>query len=619
MRPSIPLLAGLALGCTTTFAVRHFTSPPPPSSASASSDPSHLIYHPSSILLPPRLTDPDASAALTTFLALGEAQSSDFATQSRALRALLTVLPDSHLPRLLGTIITREGDTPRRLRQITFDIWNERSPADAAQWAADTAPLKTFDARARNRLAQQAAKTWAATAFDPAFAWACAVPDPELSRLLASSLLTQLAATDPARALALAQSRGPEFLQAAQSDLFDTWTKVDPAAAVQALGAPLLEADRNNWRLREALGAWAAKDARAAVDWMLTQPGDPSRPWDSLMRTASWGIRENPAAQRAFADALLARTDSPTQFADLSAHFDTWAQKDTAAALAWAKSLPDAAQRIDLLERSVPSDHSDLRDADRYLPLALELPPGQTRDAKISGLLSAWARTDPDAALAWLSAHDDPSLAAAAERVQGSLVGALAATDPAAAVAAWSRLPSAESRSSAVPALAKAWAKTDPAAASRWMFDQLPAPVAYDQKAFEALPPESRAAFIKSYQNYQTQSSGFADTAALWFVQDPVAALDWAQALPDPKKRAAALEIITSASAPFASDVPDPVARATVLATVTDPALRDQALANHLRPWLRSDLASARAWIESNDALSPEAAARLYTETGLTP
>ncbi len=294
--------------------------------------------------------------------------------------------------------------------------------------------------------------------------------------------------------------------------------------------------------------------------------------------------------------------------------FRTWQQKDPDAALAWIKSLPDAAQRADLIERNIYEDSTDLKNPDRLLPFALELPPGPVRDKKISGLLANWARTDADAALAWLRTHDDPSLAVAADRVQGALVGALAATDPSAATAAWHQLPSDESRAAAMPALAAAWTKTDPAGAARWILDQLPTRPNQDGVDFATLSPEARAEFQKSINAYHQQNQVFSDAASAWFAQDPLAALTWAEALPDATKRNAALNTLGTHRPPFNSDVPDPTVHAAVLAKITNPTLRDKVLANHIRQWMRSDLPAARAWIDSNDALSAEQAARLLTE-----
>jgi hypothetical protein len=78
--------------------------------------------------------------------------------------------------------------------------------------------------------AASAALTWGETTFDPAYAWASALPDTKLGADLARELLAQLAATDPTRALALARAAGDEFFKASQQALFTAWAEKDPAA-----------------------------------------------------------------------------------------------------------------------------------------------------------------------------------------------------------------------------------------------------------------------------------------------------------------------------------------------------------------------------------------------------
>ena len=109
-----------------------------------------------------------------------------------------------------------------------------------------------------------------------------------------------------------------------------------------------------------------------------------------------------------------------------------------------------------------------------------------------------------------------------------------------------------------------------------------------------------------------------------WIAQEPAGYLEWAQTLPAGDSRERAIETLATSS-PYSLDrggnIVDPPPRADYagkLAQLKDDAIRERALNTHLAAWLRSDLRAARAWIESSDALSPEAAARLLTQAGIS-
>ena len=112
----------------------------------------------------------------------------------------------------------------------------------------------------------------------------------------------------------------------------------------------------------------------------------------------------------------------------------------------------------------------------------------------------------------------------------------------------------------------------------------------------------------------QTRSA-LANAAAAWSRQDPLAALRWAETLPDPNYRLAAVSALGSRSA----EAPDPAAHAAYLEQIRDPALRKAALDPHLRHWLGSDAPAARAWLDAHDLFSEAEAAALIRDATRKP
>ncbi|HEY9247509.1 MAG TPA: hypothetical protein VIO38_00170, partial [Rariglobus sp.] len=509
------------------------------------------------------------------------------------LRALLTLLPTTHFERLLAASVSHGGGAEAQLRRLAFDVWTERDAPAAARWATALVPGEIINASARTRYSSQAALAWARDNFSSAYAWASALPDAKLGRDLSGRLLAQLAATDPQEALTLAKARDEEFFRATQVGVFQAWAKRDPAAAVRALGPNLLE--QRNYDVHSALAKWAARDSSAALDWMIAQPVPSGESHRSVLNNIGWSLVESPGAVRPFIELLAHRDDVPNRMGVIQNLFGAWARNDTPGALAWIETMSDIAQRSDLAEKAM--DYVDQGRPDEFMKFARLLPPSADREEKISNHFVQWAETDPDAAIAWLAKNNDPGLAAAAQKVESTLVAALAKTDPAAALARWQSLPADSARGEIAVQLATNWARTDPAAATRW-FAQL-------------MPADPVNNLSDANQSYALQR-----VASRWAQQDPLGLAEWSESLTNHFQREMVAEAFTSNYSSYNNNEPDPPARAPYanqLAQIKDPVIRERALSAHLSQWLRADLKAAQAWIESSDALSSDAAARLLS------
>ena len=569
------------------------------------------------ILRPARLSAADADAALAAYLALpllvDPAPAAELRARRARLRALLTVLPESHFERFLTILYGRVGWAEDELRRIAFTAWAQQAPEAADRWAEALVPTPTLNLWQRARLVSEATGLWARIDFDAAHAWAGTIADVPLGQGITVEILAQLARSQPDRALAVAPVGEDKFARDARLAIFRAWGKKDPAGALRRLGPAIYEENKNNYEasaqraVPQVLAIWAAKDPDAALAWALAQPSPP--PEDShrtALQTLGSELDEIPGAMRPFIDKIVARADLPGREGVLKSLFASWALRDAREALAWVDTVPDQATRSELVSWSLSLIGND--NPDEFLEAVRKLPDAGQRTERIADRLAAWAEKDAAAALAWLDRHDDPELAAATGRVEGVLLGKLAASDPAAALARWQAIPPGAARAQAALPLATAWGRTDPAAAARWLV---------------ALPSDANGGGGTSDP---ALDKVLRSVASRWSLQDPLSFVAWAETIPDATRRDAVLGTL---GFEYFGDVRDPgfhealnnridppprVAYAAQLSKIENPALREKGLTAHLRGWIHYDYQAARAWMESHDALSPEAAARLLTE-----
>ncbi len=556
MKPAFPLfLLGLALGTAATLALRHFHSAPLPGNAELQLGSVSSGYRPSPI-------------AYST-------PSAPYATRADALRALLVHLPAADYPRLLASFSSAAPDNndERRLRQIAFDSWIDLDPAAAARWASSGGK----DLRAP---ALQAVRAWAALDAPAAAAWACSLRDAEAAAALAGPALVALAAQDSARAIALATSRDDAFRDAVLPALLTALAEADPAATVRAFAPSLWKGGAGFQTLRGPLSAWARRDPEGLVLWLGTQP-------NGLLGYATNDLVRTPAERRALVLALAAHPELPRSRESMREVFTKWGRAQPTEALAWLDQLGDPALRVSLLHAASftynKPEHPELP-----LPFVLALPAGRDRTEKLGQLLSDWSRLDRPAAQAWMAAHNDPGVAAAAYTIQASLLATIAHDEPATALAEWKALTDPRAQKAALAPIVQAWGKTDPAAALQWGAEQ--------QRALGG----DVAATVDS------------SLLLAWAQRAPEAALHWTESL--------ALELKAGGKDhyrylfdSFDSDYTgrSRAASADLLTKIQDPTLRTETLTRHVQAWLVKDPAAVRAWLESSTALTPAEAAAL--------
>ena len=557
------------------------------------------------ILHPARLSPADADAALAAYLALPPlaetASQPEFLERATRLRTLLAVLPAEHTAQLLAATAARLGDPEARLRRIAFTAWTELDAPAAARWAAALEPGPSVDDNQRTAFATEAALAWARADLDAAYAWASALSDAKLTPAVPLELLVWLAATDHEQALAFARSGGDAFFDAARLGIYKVWSKKDPIAALRSLGPALFENNQQRWNLLPAFYLWVGLDAATAIDWAVQQqapvPGVGNPLLDSLVHWAPEGLPD-PAA---FADILASRADLATTSRVLSTFLREWVRRDAAATLAWLDRLPDPARRLGLLKEIVPWHGMTTADPDAYLPLALRLPVGEDRDARLVNLFSTWAAEDLAAASGWLAAHDGPGFATVHARVQGALLAGLAENDPAAALARWEELPSGETKTAALAGIADSLSTVDPAAAAQWFGKNLP-PLNEQERSGIGETGYARSLGLltgSTPAHLKTTSDTLARLVDAWYEKDPAATVAWAATLPEYGWQFNALYATNG----LWNNIRDRASHADHLARLPSDTARDRVLQDHLKNWFRADERAARAWLDSHKDL----------------
>ena len=221
--------------------------------------------------------------------------------------------------------------------------WVTRDPVAAAEWLAGLDPRET------------PAMPFADV--EPIFAQAPA-------KARAKGLLGFLAAkADSGILLDAAEGRGEAevrhfFADKKQRADRSPMIRVDNGE-VPFLSAPMNEILRSEERVStfglllneraQALAVWASQEPEAALDWVRSRPGLEARQW--LMNSLVGALAANGAADQAIE---LYNSDPDThELGAVRSLGKAWAVADPRAALAWSRSIPDAALRDEFITASI--------------------------------------------------------------------------------------------------------------------------------------------------------------------------------------------------------------------------------------------------------------------------
>lgn len=289
------------------------------------------------------------------------------------------------------------------------------------------------------------------------------------------------------------------------------------------------------------------------------------------------------------------------------AAFAVWIDTDAPAAARWAAAI-------------TPGEAINVSARNRYVQQAA----------------LAWARTDFDAAYAWIQTLPSEL----AQTLPGPLLNQLAATDPQRALGL-ARAAGEEFFRRHQTALFRSWAENDPASAIRalgstlletsphdwtvrqalvkWMdqdtrsaFAWMIAQATPDDQFHRSLlhtvsnnPPDdpktlrALAALLTEHQNVPGTGGALRNLFGSWSRRDPASALAWLDTLPDPAQRS---DFVARSLGYIDHGKPD--AFLDLVRRLPTSEVREQAIADRLASWSKVDPDAAIAWLGKHD--SPE-------------
>lgn len=420
------------------------------------------------------------------------------------------------------------------------------------------------------------------------------------SRLLQRELVARWAHLDPEAALAYAEKQ-PVPTYYIRSDCVDialkAWGDVNPQAALQAAGK-IFSKNRGYWSSSEdgavsnMLDKIAGADGSGAFDWAKTHLG--SREYSGLSReVTAYLAKINPQWAAEIAQQLPPSSDymSSRRMA-MSAVASAWAEKDPAAAMAWAQSLgaldrPDAFSQI--LSRL---SQDDPKSAAQYF---LKAPEWISQRMWSGQVFTSWIAKDPKEAEAWVKQLPE---GAQKKKAYEAYLNGLSQVDVKAAAELLLTLPAKETPHNALWQVSYQLWSEDRNQALDWLHKlpegngrQNATSNMYNQWADE--DPHEAAQYIIDHETGDNQSRAMEMVAMNWSRNDPESAWGFAQGMPSGKSRNQVMNSILTA---WSSESPQ---KAAAMISSLPESERGSAVQNIAREWVQSDASAATAWVSS--------------------
>ena len=244
----------------------------------------------------------------------------------------------------------------------------------------------------------------------------------------------------------------------------------------------------------------------------------------------------------------------------------------------WAKSDPDAALAWakTLPEGKRAGAYNGVLgslaadDPARASAMALELEEGKDRTKLIGNIAESWGKKSPTEAMEWVQSLEEGKEHDAAF---GKTLGGWAQADPAEAAAFLDGMPD-EEKASHVGEVAGPWARQDPSGAATWLGDQ----------------PEGDG-----------KNDGMRQVMWMWTATEPEAASTWLGEQPAGPSRDHG--IVSLASTTYEQD---PQMAITWAADISDEGMRTEHVDRGVNRYMKDEPEAAAEWVQSTDALTPE-------------
>jgi hypothetical protein len=333
-----------------------------------------------------------------------------------------------------------------------------------------------------------------------------------------------------------AKARGFPLMELGQQ-LFEGWSKVDPAAAIAALSHPDFPHHMKDLRYT-ALNAVMTTDPELGLktmsEWQVTNYG-----------TGTSGIARWAAANpRHAAEFALAHPAGYTTKTAMEVIGKAWATSDPAAAMSFAAGVngPYGEALAGGIIKAWAA--SDLNKAATWLAAA----DAPARNRLSGPMVEIWAKTDTAAAMDWIQQH---LTGRGMDEAVGSVLKGAAETSLPAAAALVAGMDSSASRAKAALSVAKQWwpayqsGKPAPAEAVTWLSSLDPASIKHVvelmQWQWAGSDAKGLADFLASPAGQHASEHSLHAAARELARSNPQEAMTWAARLPEGQRDGAAL------------------------------------------------------------------------------
>jgi len=257
---------------------------------------------------------------------------------------------------------------------------------------------------------------------------------------------------------AFAQLPDTDFKSAFSQGFFERLSRYQPKAVLPFALEHLPLGHQSDSTIARAVGNWAAQgEAEDAVRWSLENLDGRNALGDAVRFSISrWAETDAPAAAE-FAMSLP-QEQKDDAFSGLSS---SWARKDPEAVLSFLQNASDP-EGVSSLTRGSFRWFGEDKSGAKYLPAALEMPPGKMRSEAVRGLFGGWALSNAEAAVDSLEKVPQGGLRNAAILGFNSFA---ARRDPALAMELASRISVEADRKRELIFRGKSWMKKDATAA----------------------------------------------------------------------------------------------------------------------------------------------------------
>lgn len=398
------------------------------------------------------------------------------------------------------------------------------TPANALNEA-----LNLTNVQARNRAINWILYTWAQLNPREAYEHARSISNRQLRQMAQHTVLNRWSEVDPEEAFAyLGDSLSPQEQLRLLPTIMTGLAARDPARALEI--ADNLDGRAGDQAYQSVFQGWAQRDARAAAAALESIP--PSRLRDQLTQNvAHFYASQHPQEALAWA-----RNSNSANRADLvGSVLRQVAATEPEQALSSAMVIQNPTERA----RALSSVLSQVAGTQPELAATYvqQLPPGQFRDQASQNVVSTWSQHDPEAAFEWVSGLDGQAYHSA----MTTLGSQLASQNPDAAARLLPRIRSSAKRDW-ISSIASAYAQNDPRYAANWI-SQFKSETYYNQlvsnvaTSWVRTDPLAAIALAEEVAGPQRRPGAINSVVYAWAQNDPEGAARWAGAQQDEQIR----------------------------------------------------------------------------------